>query len=92
MLVLGTPQFPNHGIQLITALISTKTYHDESVLLRTDDYASEPLGKQSHVLQWSLATLNSPAEVELHMTSLVDERTDAVAAQLTGYVSSRASS
>jgi len=28
MLVLGTPQFPTHGVQLITALISTKTYHE----------------------------------------------------------------
>lgn len=25
MLVLGTPRFPNHGVQLITVLISTKT-------------------------------------------------------------------
>ena len=25
MLVLGTPQFPNHGVQLITVLTSTKT-------------------------------------------------------------------
>jgi len=34
MLVLGTPQFPNHGLQLITVLISTKAYHEESFTLR----------------------------------------------------------
>jgi mRNA-degrading endonuclease toxin of MazEF toxin-antitoxin module len=39
MLVLGTPQFPTHGVQLITVLISTKTYHEESLTLRDDDYA-----------------------------------------------------
>ena len=30
MLVLGTPQLP-HGPQLITVLISTKTYHEQSI-------------------------------------------------------------
>lgn len=62
MLILGAPQLPNHGIQLITVLLSTKTYHEESLTLRDDDYEGEPLGKRSHVLPWSLATLNSAAE------------------------------
>ena len=31
MLVLGAPQLPNHGPQLITVLISTKTYHEQSI-------------------------------------------------------------
>lgn len=88
MLVLGTPRFPNHGLQLITVLISTKTYHEESLTLRDDDYEGDPLGERSHVLPWSLATLNSAAEVELHMTSLVDERTADVAAQSIGYITS----
>nr|WP_241966860.1 type II toxin-antitoxin system PemK/MazF family toxin [Haloplanus aerogenes] len=42
MLVLGTPRFPNHGIQLITVLISTKTYHEESLPLRDEDYEPHP--------------------------------------------------
>ena len=88
MLVLGTPRFPNHGVQLITVLISTKTYHEESLTLRDDDYESEPLGERSHVLPWALATLNNAAEVEFHMTSLVDERTADVTRQLNGYISS----
>lgn len=88
MLVLGTPRFPNHGSQLITVLVSTKTYHEESLTLRDDDCEGDPLGERSHVLPWSLATLNSAAEVELHMTSLVDERTADVAAQSIGYLSS----
>jgi len=88
MLVLGTPRFPNHGIQLIAVLISTKAYHEESLTLRDDDYEGEPLGEQSHVLPWSLATLNSSTEVEYHMTSLVDERTEDVATQSTSYISS----
>jgi len=88
MLVLGTPRFPNHGVQLITVLISTKTYHEESLTLRDDDYEGEPLGERSHVLPWSLATLNSASEVEFHMTSLVDERTEDVATQLMSYISS----
>lgn len=46
MLVLGSPRFPNHGVQLITALISTKTYHEESVTLRDDDYEGEPLDEE----------------------------------------------
>ena len=50
MLVLGTPQFPNHGVQLLNVLISTKGYHEESLTLRDDDYEGEPLGEQSHVL------------------------------------------
>lgn len=88
MLVLGTPQFPNHGIQLITVLISTKTYHEESLTLRDDDYEGDPLGERSHVLPWSLVTLNSAADVEFYLTSLVDERTEDVATQLIGYLSS----
>ena len=88
MLVLGTPRFPNHGVQLITVLISTKTYHEESLTLRDDDYEGEPLGERSHVLPWSLATLNSATEVEFHMTALVDERTEDVATQLINYISS----
>ena len=35
MLVLGAPQLPNHGTQLITALLSTKAYHEESLSLET---------------------------------------------------------
>ncbi|WP_135827188.1 PemK-like protein [Halorussus ruber] len=88
MLVLGAPRFPTHGLQLITVLISTKTYHEEPLTLRDDDYEGEPLGERSHVLPWALATLNSAAEVELHMTSLVNERTADVAKQLIGYISS----
>jgi len=88
MLILGTPRFPNHGSQLVTVLISTKTYHEESITLRDDDYEGDPLGERSHVLPWSLTTLNSATEVELYMTCLVDERTDDVAPQSIGYISS----
>jgi len=88
MLVLATPQFPSHGIQLITVLTSTRTYHEESLPLRDRDYEGDPLGKRSHVLPWSLATLNSATEVEFHMTSLVDERLDDVATQSIGYIAS----
>lgn len=87
MLILGTPQFPNHGVQLITVLVSTKTYHEESLTLRDNDYEGDPLGERSHVLPRSLATLNSATEVELHMTSLGDERTADVAAQSIEYIS-----
>jgi mRNA-degrading endonuclease toxin of MazEF toxin-antitoxin module len=87
MLVLGTPQFPNHGVQLITVLISTKTYHEESLTLRDDDYTGDPLGERSHVLPWSIVTLNSAADVEYYLTSLVDERTEDVVSQLIGYIS-----
>ncbi|WP_058827883.1 type II toxin-antitoxin system PemK/MazF family toxin [Haloferax sp. Q22] len=88
MLVLGTPQFPNHGVQLITVLISTKTYHEESVTLRDHDYAGDPLGERSHVLPWSLATLNSAEDIKYYLTSLVDDRTEDVASQVIGYISS----
>lgn len=87
MLVLGAPQFSSHGVQLITVLISTKTYHEESLTLRDDDYAGDPLGERSHVLPWSLATLTSPADVDHYLTSLVDERIEDVANQLTDYIS-----
>jgi mRNA-degrading endonuclease toxin of MazEF toxin-antitoxin module len=88
MLVLGTPPFPNHGVQLITVLISTKTYHEESLTLRDDDYAGDPLGERSYVLPWSLATLNNAGDVEYYLTSLVDKRTEDVANQLIDYISS----
>ncbi len=88
LLVLGTPQFPSHGVQLITVLISTKAYHEESLTLHDDDYEGEPLGERSHVLPWSLATINSSTEVEYHMTSLADERTDDVVTQISSYISS----
>ena len=48
MLILGAPQLPNHGTQLITVLLSTKTYHEEALPLRDDDYDGDPLGKRSH--------------------------------------------
>ncbi|EMA07923.1 MULTISPECIES: hypothetical protein [Haloferax] len=86
LLIIGTPHFPNHGVQLITVLISTKTYHEESLTLRDDDYAGDPLGERSHVLPWSLATLNNAADVEYYLTSLVDGRTEDVVGQLIGYI------
>jgi len=88
MLVLGAPRFPNHDVQLITVLISTKTYHEEALTLRDEDYEGEPLGDRSHVLPWSLTTLNNATEVEYHVTSLVDERTEDVATRTIGYLSS----
>ena len=88
VLVLGTPRFLTHGVQLITALISTKTYHEKSLTLRDTDYEGEPLGKQSHVLPWSLATLNSTADVEHYLTSLVDERTEDIARRVIDYLTS----
>jgi len=88
LLVLETPRLSNHGSQLITVLISTKTYHEESLTLRDDDYESDPLWERSHVLRWSLVTLNSGADVELYLTSLVDHRTEDVASQLIDYISS----
>ena len=87
LLLLGAPQFPDHGVQLITVLLSTKSYHEASLTLRDDEYEGEPLGEQSHVLPWSLATLNSAADVEFYMTSLDDERTDDVATEVIGYIS-----
>ncbi len=87
MLVLGAPRLPSHGLQLVTVLISTKSYHDESLTLRDDDYEGDPLGRRSHVLPWSLATLNSATEVEFRMTSLTDERIEDVATRTIGYIS-----
>ena len=88
MLVLGTPRFPNHGVQLITVLLSTKTYHEASLTLRNEDYDGDPLGEQSYVLPWSLATLTSAAAVELRMTTLVEERIQDVATRVVDYISS----
>jgi hypothetical protein len=90
MLVLGTPRFPNHGVQLITVLISTKSYHEAALTLRDDDYEGDPLGERSHVLPWSLATLTSAADVNHYLTSLMGDRTEAVASQLIDYISSEA--
>ena len=75
-------------MQLITVLISTKTYHEVSFTLRDDDYAGDPLGERSHVPPWSLATLNSAADVDHYLTSLVDDRTEAVESQVIEYISS----
>ena len=88
ILVLGTPRFPNHGVQLITVLISTKTYHEAALTLRDADYEVDALGERSHVLPWSLATLNSAADVDHYLTSLVDDRTEDVASQVIDYISS----
>ena len=88
MLVLGTPQFPNHGMQLITVLISTKAYHEDTLVLKDDHYEGDTLGEQSHVLTWSLATLNNAADVDHYLTSLVDDRTEDVASQVIDYISS----
>ena len=87
MLVLGAPHLPNHGPQLITVLISTKTYHEQSITLRDDDYVGDPLGECSHVLPWSLVTLNNATDIEHYLTSLVDDRTEDVARQVIEYIS-----
>lgn len=88
MLVLATPHFPSHGVQLITALVSSKTYHSDSLVLRDRDYDGSPLGKRSHVLPWSLVTLASAAAVDYRMTSLHGTRTDDVRTQTITYLSS----
>jgi len=87
MLILGTPSFESHGVQVITVLLSTKTYHEESIALQEEDYDGEPLGKRSYALPWSLVTLNSGEEIELRMTSLGEVRTDEIAAQSIDYLS-----
>ena len=87
MLTLGTPRFQSHGLQLITVLVSTKTYHEDSVELRDEDYGGQPLDQRSFALPWSLVTLNDPESVTLHMSTLGAERTDEIAAQSTGYIS-----
>jgi mRNA-degrading endonuclease toxin of MazEF toxin-antitoxin module len=86
MLILGAPHLPNHGTQLITVLLSTKTYHEEALTLRDDDYEGDSLGERSHVLPWSLATLSSAADVEHYLTTLVDERIEDVASQVISYI------
>ena len=88
MLIVGAPRFPTHGVQLITALISTKAYHEAALTLRDDDYEGDPLGDRSHVLPWSLATLTSAADVDHYLTSLVDDRTEDVVSQVIDYISS----
>jgi mRNA-degrading endonuclease toxin of MazEF toxin-antitoxin module len=88
ILVLGAPRFPTHGVQLITVLISTKTYHEAALPLRNDDYEGDPLGERSHALPWSLATLTSAADVDHYLTSLVDDRTEDVVSQVIDYISS----
>jgi len=87
MLILGAPHLPNHGTQLITVLLSTKTYHEKALLLHDDDYEGDPLGERSHVLPWSLVTLNSAADIDHYLTSLIDDRTDDVTSQVIGYLS-----
>jgi hypothetical protein len=87
MLILGALHLPNHGPQLITVLLSTKTYHEEALTLRDGDYEGDPLGERSHVLPWSIATLTSPADVDHYLTSLVDECIEDVASQLIDYIS-----
>ncbi len=47
MLILGTPQFPTHGLQLITVLLSSKTSHVESLILRDDDNEGDPLRNEA---------------------------------------------
>ena len=86
MLILGAPHLPNHGTQLITVLLSTKTYHEEALTLRDDHYEGDSLGERSHVLPWSLVTLNSAADVEHYLTTLVDERIEDVASQVISYI------
>lgn len=46
MLILGSPRFPAHGIQLIKVLVSTKTYHEDSLTLRDNDYEGDPSGNE----------------------------------------------
>jgi mRNA-degrading endonuclease toxin of MazEF toxin-antitoxin module len=87
MLVLGAPRLPTHGVQLITVLITTKTYHEEAITHTDDDYAGDVLGERSHVLPWALATVNSAIDVEHYLTSLVDHRTEDVANQVINYIS-----
>ena len=84
--MVGTPRFPAHGVQLITVLISTKPYHEESLTLRDEDYDGEPLGTRSHALPWSLVTLNSATAVDYYMISLVDERIEDVATAASDYI------
>ena len=87
VLVIGTPKFQSHGVQLITALISTKSYHESALALSDDDYEGEPLGEQSHVLPWSLVTLNSAVDVDHYLPSLVADRTEDVVRQVVAYIS-----
>lgn len=87
LLILGAPRFRTHGVQLITALISTKSYHEESLTLRDGDYAGDPLGARSHVRPWSLATLTTASDVDYYLTSIVDDRIEDVVTHVTEYVS-----
>jgi hypothetical protein len=41
MLILGAPHLSNHATQLITILLSMKSYHEEALTLRDDDYEGD---------------------------------------------------
>ena len=67
-------------------LVSTRTSHEEPLTLGDDDSDGDPLGDRSHGLPWSLATLNSAADADHYLPSLVDDRPEDVASQVIDYL------
>ncbi|SEP26719.1 PemK-like, MazF-like toxin of type II toxin-antitoxin system [Halogranum amylolyticum] len=68
-LVIGNSEAPFHGEQYICLALTSKTYHDEALPLREDDYDDAPLSMQSHIMPWSVATIERK-DIERYVTAV----------------------
>ncbi|WP_201741557.1 type II toxin-antitoxin system PemK/MazF family toxin [Salinigranum halophilum] len=84
-LIIGNTSAPFHGEQFLCLALTSKTYHEEALPLREPDYNDDPLSLQSHIMPWSVATIERD-DIERYVTAVGRQPLEEAIDRLSGYV------
>jgi len=84
-LIIGTDETPFHGDQYIALTLSTKTWYGERVPIEDDDIIDGGLPKDSSILPWAVASVESP-QIDRELGTLDERLVDDVVNQLGSYI------
>lgn len=85
LLVIGNAQMADHGMQFVCVNLTSRTYHENSIAIREDEYEDAPLPLESHALPWVFQTV-SREHVQRYVTSLTDEKLREVTDEARSYL------
>ncbi|MEY7851595.1 type II toxin-antitoxin system PemK/MazF family toxin [Natrarchaeobius sp. A-rgal3] len=84
-LIIGTDETPFHGGQYIALTLSPKTWYDERVPIDDDDLLDGGLPKDSSILPWAVASVDS-SRIDRELGVLDERLVDEVVRRLGSYI------
>lgn len=88
-LVISNQTHPFHGEQYVVLALTTKTWHDGLVPIRDGDWVEGGTPESSHVIPWSVETLDH-GDVDYRQGTLKPEVVNRSVDELTDYVTDEA--